>query len=356
MKTMKKKIYFLLPDLSAGGAERVTITIARLLCKEGFDVEFVNLGFRNGEMVSWIEPEFKMTCLNCSRVLYAIPQLVRFMNSHPNSVFFSSREHVSIVGMIASKITKTPFVVRVPNMPKNKLVKGLSGLKMMIIKTINQIVLKYAKIIIAQNKEMREQLLDYYHLPENKVVAINNPVDAEFIRKSADGSANPYNLSEVNFLNVCNVAYSKGIDVLEKAWGKVKAAIPNAHMYIVGRNNSEYARPIVENACNQTDFTFCGFKSNPYPFIKHCDVFVLPSRMEGFPNVVLEAMSLNRPVASTTCVSVIKDIIKEGVNGFYCDIEDPDALADCMIKAASLKNIENKYSLFDKAQLMQCFM
>lgn len=56
-----KKIYFLLPNLSAGGAERVSITIARLLRKEGFDVEFLNLGHRNGEMLKWIEPEFKMT-------------------------------------------------------------------------------------------------------------------------------------------------------------------------------------------------------------------------------------------------------------------------------------------------------
>ena len=44
------KIYFLLPDLSAGGAERVSITIARLLCKEGYNVEFVNFGFRVGEI------------------------------------------------------------------------------------------------------------------------------------------------------------------------------------------------------------------------------------------------------------------------------------------------------------------
>ena len=69
------KIYFLLPNLSAGGAERVTITIARMLYKEGFDVEFVNIGSRKGEMLEWIEPEFKMTSFNCSRVLGAIPVL-----------------------------------------------------------------------------------------------------------------------------------------------------------------------------------------------------------------------------------------------------------------------------------------
>lgn len=349
------KIYFLLPDLSAGGAERVSITIARLLHKEGHDVEFINFGYRKGEMLDWIEPEFKMTCLECGRVLNAIPKLMAFMKSHPNSIYFSSREHVSIVGMIASKKTGRQIVVRIPNMPKNKLSEGVAGLKMAIIKSINQWLLKSAKIIIAQNMEMRDQLLEYYNLPSEKVVAINNPIDIDYVRSSAEGSMNPFDASKVNFLNVCNIAYSKGIDVLEKAWPKVKSVIPNACMNIVGRNTSEYAKELVSKANELEDFTFWGFQSNPYTYLKHCDVFVLPSRMEGFPNVVLEAQCFNRPVASTTCVAVIKDIIQEGKNGYYCDIEDPEALADCMIKAAKLKNIENKYNLFDKELLLNCF-
>ena len=349
------KIYFLLPDLSAGGAERVSITIARLLHKEGHDVEFINFGYRKGEMLDWIEPEFNMTCLECGRVLNAIPKLMAFMKSHPNSIYFSSREHVSIVGMIASKKTRCQIVVRIPNMPKNKLSKGIAGIKMNIIKTINKWLLKSAKFVIAQNIEMRKQLLEYYHLPENKVVAINNPVDADYIRASAEKSENPFRKDEINFLNVCNVAYTKGIDVLVAAWPKVKASIPNAHMYIVGRDTSEYAQKIVNDSSYLKDFTFLGFKSNPYPYLKHCDVFVLPSRMEGFPNVVLEAQCFNRPVVSTTCVEVIKKIIQQGENGYYCDVEDADTLATCMIKAVNMKNIINNYSLFDKELLLKCF-
>lgn len=135
----------------------------------------------------------------------------------------------------------------------------------------------------------------------------------------------------------------------------MKAAIPNAHMNIVGRDTSDYSKKLKMRASKLDGFTFWGFQSNPYSYLKHCDIFVLPSRMEGFPNVVLEAQCFDRPVASTTCVAVIKDIIQEGKNGYYCDIEDPEALADCMMKAAKLKNIENKYNLFDKELLLNCF-
>lgn len=350
------KIYFLFPDLSAGGAERVTITIARILKKQGFDVEFLNLGYYFGDMVTWIEPEFKITNFGYNRVLSAIPALKKFMKAHRECLYFSSREHVNIVGLLAAKYAKVSMIVRIPNMPKNNLTKGITSFKMRIIKAINQWLLPSAKMIIAQNEEMRKQLLEFYSLPEDKVVAINNPVDKDYVLASAEGSENPFDSSETNFLNVCNIAYSKGIDVLIDAWDKVKAVIPNAHMYVAGRNNSEYAQQMMEIVKDRTDFNFLGFQSNPYPYLKHCDVFVLPSRMEGFPNVVLEAMCFNRPVASTTCVAIVKDIIREGQNGYYCDIENADTLADCMIKASQLKDINNNYNLFDLEKLLNVFI
>ena len=349
------KIYFLLPNLSAGGAERVTITIARLLRKEGLSVEFINFDSHKGDMLSWIEPEFKMTSFGCSRSLYAIPKLRKFMKEHPNCIYFSSREHVSIIGLFAAVMERNPVVVRIPNMPKNNLSKGLSGLKLLIIKFINKWLLKSAKIVIAQNAEMRTQLLEYYNLPEEKVININNPIDKDYVVASAEGYANPFNIEETNFLNISNIAYSKGVDILLDAWPKVKTTIKDAHLYIVGRNNSNYARKMIEKAKSLNDVTFLGFQGNPYPFLKYCDVFVLPSRMEGFPNVVLEAMCLNRPIASTTCVAIIKNIVFEGKNGYFCDIENPDAMSECMIKASKLRGINNNYDLFNKEALINCF-
>ena len=277
------------------------------------------------------------------------------MKAHPDGVYFASREHVNLIGLLAARVTGCKMIVRIPNMPKNNLTKGISGMKMRVIKIFNRWLLPTAKIVIAQNEEMRNQLLEYYSLPVEKVVAINNPVDRDYVVSSAEDAKNPFDYSEVNFLNVCNIAYSKGIDILMDAWYKVKTVIPNAHMYVVGRNNSEYAQQLMDEVKNREDFSFLGFQSNPYPYLKYCDVFVLPSRMEGFPNVVLEAMCFNRPVASTSCVAVIKDIIQEGKNGYYCDIEDPDALADCMIKASQLKSIDNNYDLFDLDKLLGVF-
>ena len=49
------------------------------------------------------------------------------------------------------------------------------------------------------------------------------------------------------------------------------------------------------------------------------------------------------------------DILREGQNGYYCEIENADAIADCMIKASQLKNIDNNYDLFDLDKLLRVF-
>lgn len=350
-----KKIYFLLPNLSAGGAERVSITIARLLKKEGFSVEFINFGYQEGEMIDWVIPEFKLTSFGLSRTLQAIPKLVAFMKGNKEAIFFSSREHVNLISLVSSKLSGAKSIVRIPNMPLNKLSKGISGIKMRIIKELNKFLLNSAQLIIAQNAEMKEQLIHFYKLPDKKIKAINNPVDSEFIKTQAENHSFPFIKGEINFVNVCNIQFSKGIDILIKAWPKVKAVIPNAHMYIIGRDNSDYAQEIKCMAETLPDFSFLGFKSNPYPFLKYSDVFVLPSRMEGFPNVVLEAMSFNKPIASTECIKVLNEIIIQGENGYTCPVENADALAECMIKASYLKPNKTEYSLFQKEELINCF-
>ena len=70
---LNRKILILVPNLDCGGAERVTVTIARLLKKNGASVSFVNLGIERGEMKNWIEPEFSLISLPCCVAAGAAP-------------------------------------------------------------------------------------------------------------------------------------------------------------------------------------------------------------------------------------------------------------------------------------------
>ena len=87
-----------------------------------------------------------------------------------------------------------------------------------------------------------------------------------------------------------------------------------------------------------------GFDPNPYKWIYNCDCFVLPSRLEGLPNALVEAMYLKKPVVATTCIEIIKRMVEDGYNGYLVPSEDTDAMADAMVKALNLKNFTMTYS------------
>ena len=347
---------FLLPNLGAGGAERISLIIARLLKKSGQEVRFVNLGHEGGEISEWLKPEFNVVSLNCSRSLKAIPALVRFLRKHKGDTVFASRENASIAGLIACHLTHSPNILLLPNMPTNQLHRGATGLKLSIKKWVNKRLFRQAKTVIAQTNAMRDEAIDYYGLSPEKVITIYNPVDAEHIHANAAKGGNPFTHSGKHFLSVGTIDFRKGVDVLLNAFSIVRDQIPDATLSIVGRKEGEYARKLIEKWDGKDNVEFCGFFENPYPHMAHCDVFVLPSRMEGFPNVLLEAMCLNKPVVATTCLPVVSQLIEDGVNGYVCSVDNAEEMAQSMVKALNLKDIHNTYTLFDHQKLIEVFL
>ena len=93
-----------------------------------------------------------------------------------------------------------------------------------------------------------------------------------------------------------------------------------------------------------TDKVHCvGFKDNPYIYVKHADCFVLSSRNEGLPNVLIEALYLGTPSAATTCIPIIERIIENGETGYLAESENPESLAKAMINASALGRIKSTY-------------
>ena len=348
---------FLLADLGTGGAERVSILMARVLKRHGHDVRFICLCGGKDEISQWIKPEFELEVLGAKRTLTAFPSLQNYLRSHRDTILFSSCEYVSLLALLVGRRLNVPVIVRLPNMPSNHLYKGFTELKWNVIRWLNRRVLPKANTVIAQTEAMRQEAIERYHLPKDKVVTINNPVDKDMVLASAEHHDNPFTEGQKQFLAVSNITYSKGIDVLIDAFAIVKKQMPEAHLTILGRISSDYAEEVIGHISPSDGISFLGFKANPYPYMRHCDVFVLSSRMEGFPNVVLEAMCFDKPIAATTCVPIISQVVKDGVNGYTCKPEDALGLATCMLESASLNGIHNLYNLFDEqhfCEIMEC--
>jgi glycosyltransferase involved in cell wall biosynthesis len=129
----------------------------------------------------------------------------------------------------------------------------------------------------------------------------------------------------------------KGFDLLLDAMVEVRQAIPGIHLSILGTGS---LGPALHEQCERLGLTatvsFIGFESNPFPYYLNADLFVLPSRYEGLPNAMLEAMALDVSVVATDCPGGVREILEGWPNSRLAQAEDSASLADAIL--ASLQS------------------
>ena len=90
-----------------------------------------------------------------------------------------------------------------------------------------------------------------------------------------------------------------------------------------------------------------GFTDEPQSFMKAADCFVLPSRYEGFSNVLIESLACGTPAVVTDCPGANREVIVEGQNGWFASSEDADSLANTMVRAIDASASINSRQLID---------
>lgn len=127
------------------------------------------------------------------------------------------------------------------------------------------------------------------------------------------------------------LARQKGFDRLLPAWAEVAKQHPDWQLKIFGSGGEmESLQRQVDDLGIQDSAHLMGFTRRLHEEMSRASLYVLSSRQEGFPMVLLEAMGVGLPVVSVDCVSGPRDIIREGVDGHVVPQEDTPALAAAM--------------------------
>jgi glycosyltransferase involved in cell wall biosynthesis len=128
------------------------------------------------------------------------------------------------------------------------------------------------------------------------------------------------------------LTHQKGFDLLLEALAGVRAAGVPARLTIVGVGELEGALAAQAKALGLADVVaIVGFQEQPARFFAHADVFVLSSRYEGMPNVVLEALACGLPVVAFDCPHGVSEIVHDGVNGRLVPADDVPALTAALV-------------------------
>jgi glycosyltransferase involved in cell wall biosynthesis len=128
------------------------------------------------------------------------------------------------------------------------------------------------------------------------------------------------------------LVYRKGLDLLLDAWADISAGCPSALLMVMGsgKGQPESVEKILKNRVRNSDFTnvrFVGETDRPEEILGMADMFVLPSRQEGFPNTLLEAMACRLPVVASSIGGVV-DVVVDRQNGLLFKYQDSQDLKD----------------------------
>ena len=139
----------------------------------------------------------------------------------------------------------------------------------------------------------------------------------------------------------------KGHEYLIQAVSQVRQAFPTIRCLIVGEGDPAYAaelRALAGSLGLHEQIIFTGFQDSVYPYLESMDVFVLPSVMEGFGIVLLEAMAMGKPIVAS-CVGGIPEVVDDGVTGLLVPPRDSSAMADAVIRL--LRNRQMRQEMGD---------
>ena len=292
----------------------MTITIAKLLKREMYDVHFVVIGSEIGEIKKFIPKGYPLSLVKIRNIFdFTTIRLWFFLRKiHPQYVF-SSLHYMNPRVIIASKqLEGCKTIVRF-----NCAVNRVHGIN----KLLTKISYPKADVIIAQTEVMQDDLEHTFSLKGGNVMTIHNLIDVDTITTKLKGVNNPYQ-EERNKVVVWVGRYDpvKCPEIVIKAFIEAARKDDAINLYMLGKiepQNVKYkeVKDIAEASLFKDRIHFVGFDDNPYKWVKNAGCFVLSSKSEGSPNALFEALYLGVPSVATRCTPNIDDIIHDGENG-----------------------------------------
>lgn len=305
---------FILPDLETGGAERIVTTIANHLSRDRFEPKILLLR-KQGGYLDFLKKDIEIIDLNIERIRNSLkPILSQIYRRKPDIVFSGFGEVNAYLSLFIKLFPRIKFIARETNVVSEHVTRKE-------IKFFYNFYNNYQQII-AQSDDMMNDLVHNFNIKKHKITKINNPVDFDFINEKLLISTKPESF-QYNYKNVVaigNLSARKGFDNLLKVFSRLKNE--KIILHILGDGRDRELLNQMKDFLGLKKVVFHGRQENPYQFLKFADLFILSSRYEGFPNVLLEAGACGTYSLANNCRGGINEIIQDRINGEISDIEN----------------------------------
>lgn len=321
-------------SLAAGGAERVLSMMANHWAARDWSVTLVTLGPLSEDHFA-LHPAVARIALNVtgeSRSQWAalrhnMRRVARLRDAvrraRPDAVI-SFMSPTTMLAVIAARAERVPVIVSERTDPTRYRIPRVWAV-------LRRLAYARASAVVVQTPAVRRWAEEF--LPPAIVHAIPNPVIAPPADSAAWGAQSSGSVEHTGgqVVGVGRLDVHKGFDLLIRAFAVCYAEHPDWRLVIVGEGDQ---RGPLETLAHELGVgpvvRFLGRVAHPTAVMRQSDLFVLSSRFEGFPNVLLEAMAAGLPVIAADCRSGPSHIVRHGIDGVLIPPEDVDALAAAM--------------------------
>lgn len=335
---MPERIVMTIHDLGIGGAERVFAKLANHWSVIGHEVTAITLGKANTNRVG-LQSSIRRIGLDLmgeSRsLLDALRQnrrrvraLREALRQSDPSTIVSFTDKMNILTLLAARGLRGRVIIAERSDPEHQhLGKAWESLRRWTYPRCDALVV--------QTETVKDRLRPAVR--GKPIFVIPNSVAATFAQRPAAGQQDDAAMKTVGktILGVGRLSREKGFDLLVEAFARVASDLPDWSLRLVGDGvcRNELARQ-AERMMIAERVEFAGTVDEPAAEYAAADLFVLPSRYEGFPNSLLEAMGSGLPVIASDCDSGPREIIRDGLDGILVPAENIDALAAAITRLA----------------------
>lgn len=331
-----KKLIIFIPSIEGYGVEKNLFIIVNFLSNyfKQINVISVSKKFRKNfnNKVNFISPKnnFWKSEGRLKKYLICSFLLFRYLLSHKNCVVFSFQ--ANLFSIIISKLLRSYVVIRLNSAPSgwsNNIFK----------KSIFGFLFRFADKIIVNSIIFKQNIKKYFNINSTYIY---NPLNKEEIfNKSKEPTKKIYNFKKsLKIINVGRLVDQKNQIIILKA---VKNLIYKKKILIElilvgdGDLKKKYQNFISQHGLKKY-IKILSFKKNPYNIIKQCDLFILSSKFEGLPNVLIEALTLNKFIISSNCPTGPKEILLNGAGGLLFKSNNHNDLEKKIIFYVNNKN------------------
>jgi glycosyltransferase involved in cell wall biosynthesis len=319
------RLALLIPNLGAGGAEHVTLSLAATFVRHGHEVDLVVMS-ATGDLLHEIPTNVQLFDLAVSRARSALNPLIKYLRRRRPEALLAAMWPLTTVAIIAAQasLTRTRVVVSDHSILSRQYAgKTLGFLRWSMRASYWR---AYARIGVSQG--CIEDLARLSALPLRDFTLIYNPARRPPDHLQTHWSAeHMWGTAERRILSVGSLKPAKRFDLLIRAFAKLGDSF-SSKLLIVGEGELRAELETLVHKHGLADrVSLPGFVADPWPLYASANLFVLSSDREGLPGVIIEAMLAGLPVVSTDCESGPRELLDGGSLGRLVPVDNVEALA-----------------------------